>query len=247
MNFNFYTQSFMMLIFKQLVNEGGCASYLVGCSDKKVCAIVDPTEKIDLFLNEARRQGLRISHVIETHTHADHLSGARELAEKTNSKVYMHISSRVKFPFSPLHENQELSIGDQLFKIIHTPGHSADSICLQVESKLLTGDTLLIGDSGRMDLGGNPEQMFYSLRKLGEMKEDLEIFPSHIGESHFVSGLPNSTLFKEKENNEAMKIKSKKDFMKYATEGWPEKPFNFEKIRNYNLGIEQEKPKTKQS
>ena len=234
-----------MLIFKQMVNEDGCASYLVGCSDKKVCAIVDPTEKIDLFLQEARRQGLRISHVIDTHSHADYISGARELAEKTNSRVHMHISSRAKFPFSPLQENQELSVGDQLLKIIHTPGHSVDSICLQVENKILTGDTLLIGDSGRMDLGGNPEQMFYSLRKLGEIKDELEIFPSHMGESQFLSSLTKSTLFKEKETNESMKAKSKKDFLKYSTEGWPEKPFNFEKIRNYNLGLEQERPQTK--
>jgi glyoxylase-like metal-dependent hydrolase (beta-lactamase superfamily II) len=164
------------------ISTGGCQSYLIGCPDTCAAALIDPElRQIDRYLAYASRDGLRIRYIIETHTHADHFSGARHLAQTLGVPVAMHRASPAPFADMRLDDGDILVVGAMRLQAIHTPGHTRDSICLLASDRLFTGDTLLIGGTGRTDLPtGDPDALYDSLFN-GILKLDpaLAIHPAH--------------------------------------------------------------------
>lgn len=169
------------MIYERIAT-GGCQSYLIGCSDTCAAVVIDPEiSQIDRYLGLASRDGLRIHYLIDTHTHADHFSGTRQLARQLGVPVVMHRESPAPFVDMRLDDGDMLLVGHLRLRVMHTPGHTRDSMCLQVEDRLFTGDTLLIGATGRTDLPtGDPEALYASLFQ-GILRLDpaLKVHPAH--------------------------------------------------------------------
>lgn len=169
------------MIFEQ-VASGGCRSYLVGCPDSCGAVLIDPElRQIDRYRALAARDGLRIQYVVDTHTHADHFSAARRMSQLLDVPVVMHRRSPAPFAAMRLDDGDMLVIGKLRVQAMHTPGHTADSMCLQVEDRVFTGDTLLIGATGRTDLPtGDPAALFDSLfNRLLRLDPAFKVFPAH--------------------------------------------------------------------
>src|SRR5262245_11355757 len=166
----------------------GCAAYLFGCGTLGKGAVVDArADDIDAYLAFAAAKNLRLTHVIDTHVHADHRSGGRELARLAGAQYCVHESAELAYAFTALHDDDEIELGNTRVKVLHTPGHSPDSVCLVVTDLkrgpepwfVLTGDTLFVGAVGRPDLPGhareNAAQVFESIYdNLVGIPEDLE-------------------------------------------------------------------------
>ena len=152
------------MIYEQIAT-GGCQSYLLGCSETCAAVVIDPeASQVDRYLGLAARDGLRIHYLIDTHTHADHFSGTRQLARQLSVPVVMHRESPAPFVDMRLDDGDMILVGRLRLQVIHTPGHTRDSMCLQVEDHLFTGDTLLFGGTGRTDLPtGDPDALYDSL------------------------------------------------------------------------------------
>jgi glyoxylase-like metal-dependent hydrolase (beta-lactamase superfamily II)/rhodanese-related sulfurtransferase len=169
------------MIFEQIAT-GGCQSYLIGCPDTCVAALIDPEiRQIDRYYGAVSRGGLRIRYIIDTHTHADHFSAAHELGQKLGVPVVTHRDSPAPYAGLRLQDGDMLVIGNIRMQAIHTPGHTRDSMCLLTGDRLFTGDTLLIGATGRTDLPtGDPNALYDSLFN-GILKLDpaLRVFPAH--------------------------------------------------------------------
>jgi glyoxylase-like metal-dependent hydrolase (beta-lactamase superfamily II) len=169
------------MIFEQIAT-GGCQSYLIGCPDGCVAALVDPEiRQIDRYRGSLARGGLTLRYVIDTHTHADHFSAAREIGRSLDVPVVAHRDSPAPYAGLRLQDGDMLVIGTLKMQAIHTPGHTRDSMCLLMGDRLFTGDTLLIGATGRTDLPtGDPEALYDSLFD-GILKLDpaLKVFPAH--------------------------------------------------------------------
>src|SRR5262245_10241801 len=198
--------------------DKGCAAYLFGCGTLGKGTVVDArADDIDAYIAFAADKGLRLTHVIDTHVHADHRSGGPELARRTGARYCVHEYADLTFPFTALHDGDEIELGNTRVKVLHTPGHSPDSICLVVTDLkrgaepwfVLTGDTLLVGAVGRPDLPGrareNAALLYSSLHdKLLSLPDDLEIYPGHFSGSVCgtgLSGKPSSTVGFEKRWN----------------------------------------------
>src|SRR6267154_3629413 len=151
------------MIFEQLT-AGGCQSYLVGCAQSCAAVLIDPEiSLVDRYLALAARDGLRIHHLVDTHTHADHFSATREVARRLDVPISMHRLSPAPFVDLRLDDGEMLVLGSLRLQVLHTPGHTLDSMCLSVEDRVFTGDTLLIGATGRTDLpSGDPEALYDS-------------------------------------------------------------------------------------
>ena len=169
------------MIFEQIAT-GGCQSYLIGCPQTRSAALIDAEiRQLDRYIGQAAREGLRIRYLIDTHTHADHFSAARHMSRTLDVPVVMQRESPAPFVDMRLDDGDILAIGNMRVQALHTPGHTADSMCLRVEDRLFTGDTLLIGGTGRTDLPtGDPGALYDSLFN-GILKLDpaLKIFPAH--------------------------------------------------------------------
>jgi glyoxylase-like metal-dependent hydrolase (beta-lactamase superfamily II) len=169
------------MIFEQIAT-GGCQSYLVGCPEACVGVLIDPElRQIDRYLASAARDGLRIRYLVDTHTHADHFSATHELGARLDVPVVMHTLSPAPFASLRVADGDMLAVGNLRLQFIHTPGHTRDSTCIHVGDRLFTGDTLLIGATGRTDLPtGDPDALYDSLfngiLKLGPA---LKVFPAH--------------------------------------------------------------------
>src|ERR1700679_2378255 len=178
----------MAMAFEQVVT-GGCQSYLIGCTDRCAAALIDPElSQIDRYHALAAREGLRIRYVIDTHTHADHFSATKQIARALGVPAVMHRDSPAPFADLRLDDGDSLALGAMRIRAIHTPGHTRDSMCLIVEDRVFTGDTLLIEATGRTDLPtGDPEMLHDSLfNKLLKLDGALRVFPAHDykGRSH---------------------------------------------------------------
>src|ERR1700722_11092741 len=166
----------------ETVASGGCRSYLIGCEQTCAAALIDPElSQIDRYLALAARDGLRYHYLIDTHTHADHFSATRQLARQLEVPVVMHRASPAPFVDLHLEGGELLVIGRLRLHSLHTPGHTRDSMCLQVEDRVFTGDTLLIGATGRTDLpGGDAAALYESLfQTLLTLDPALKVFPAH--------------------------------------------------------------------
>ena len=169
------------MIFEQ-VATGGCQSYLVGCEETSVAALIDPEiGHVDRYLALAARDELRIRYLVDTHTHADHFSATRQLARQLDVPVVMHRLSPAPFVDLRLDDGEMLAVGRLRLHALHTPGHTRDSMCLLADDRVFTGDTLLIGATGRTDLpSGDPDALYDSLFN-GILRLDpaLMVYPAH--------------------------------------------------------------------
>jgi glyoxylase-like metal-dependent hydrolase (beta-lactamase superfamily II) len=177
----------------EAVTTGGCRSYLVGCEQSCAAALIDPElSQMDRYKSLAARDGLRIHYLIDTHTHADHFSATQQLARQLEVPVVMHSYSPAPFVDLRLRDGELLAIGKLRLQALHTPGHTRDSMCLCVEDRVFTGDTLLIGATGRTDLpSGDAEALHGSLfGSLLKLDPALLVFPAHEyqGRSHSTIG-----------------------------------------------------------
>ena len=229
------------LLLKQIIRIGkGCLSYLIGSNSSKECFIVDPSQFVDEYVEIAKEAGFTIKGVIETHVHADHLSGAKALTELTKSKYYIweKITSGVGDFF-------HFQLGENEIKIIATPGHTDGSVCLLVNDKLiLTGDTLFLEGCGRPDLGRNKEEiekgakaLYSALNKIKALNKDLIVLPAHFTSYNAIpicERLSNLSI-----NNLALKINSEQEFVDYISNNLPMTPPNYEQIKSINLNFMQ--------
>jgi glyoxylase-like metal-dependent hydrolase (beta-lactamase superfamily II)/rhodanese-related sulfurtransferase len=169
------------MLYEQ-IRTGGCLSYLIGCPQTCAAALIDPElHQLDRYRGLAARHGLRLRYVIDTHTHADHFTGARQLARIFDVPVVMHHDSPAPFADLRLEDGDTLRIGDLRLVALHTPGHTRDSMCLQIDGALFTGDTLLIGATGRTDLPtGDAEALWDSLfNKVLTLDPTTTVYPAH--------------------------------------------------------------------
>ena len=180
------------MIFEH-VTTGGCQSYLVGCAERSAAALIDPElSRTDHYLALAARHGLRIHYLIDTHTHADHFSATRQLARKLDVPLVMHRLSPASGIDMRIDDGEMLAVGTLRLRVLYTPGHTVDSISLVMKDRVFTGDTLLIGATGRTDLPtGDPSALYDSLfGKLLKLDPGLLVFPAHDykGRSHSTIG-----------------------------------------------------------
>ena len=226
------------------------ASYMIGSDG--IAAVVDPQRDVDIYIEDAKQQGLKIAYVIETHLHADFVSGHRELAERTGATICMSAKAYAKFPHRGVGDGNRISFGRCLLEFIETPGHTPESMCVLVTDldrdknpwAVLTGDTLFIGDVGRPDLSPDqtPQQlagmMYDSLhKKLFRLEDDVEVFPAHGAGSLCGRSIGNersSTIGKEKKFNYALQQMTREAFVELLTADLPERPGYFSQDAEIN-------------
>ncbi len=242
------------MFFKQLATKEASLSYFFGCGTLGKAIAVDVVAGDEQwFIDEAKNAGVTISHVIDTHVHADHYSGGRKLAAMAGAVYCLHESdvSLVKFQIFPLRDNQIIEAGNVIVRVLHTPGHTMDSICLLVTDKrrgeqpwfVITGDTLFVGSVGRPDLAGREEVMagllFDSLQtKLLTLPDETEIFPGHQAGSVCgagISGKPSSTIGFEKRFNTGFGILDRGAFIQAVIRDIPPRPVEMEKMVAANI------------
>ena len=169
------------MLFETVV-AGGCRSYLIGCEETCAAALIDPElSQVDRYVALAARDGLRIKYLVDTHTHADHFSATQQLAKQFNVPVVMHVASPAPFVDLRLQSGELLVVGKLRLQAMHTPGHTRDSMCLTVEDRVFTGDTLLIGGTGRTDLpSGDASALYDSLfDNVLQLDPATKVFPAH--------------------------------------------------------------------
>lgn len=233
----------------------GClahASYLIG--DGGEAAVVDPRRDVDEYIAEAAREGFRIKYVIETHLHADFVSGHRELSERTGAEIIFGAKARASFPHRAVEDGDEVQVGSVTLRFIETPGHTPESISVLLidneisaePQRVLTGDTLFIGDVGRPDLAGalgyTSEMMaamlYDSLHgKLLTLKDSVEVYPAHGAGSmcgRNISKETSSTIGQQRAFNYALQPMSKAEFVRMMTTDLPKAPAYFSRDAEYN-------------
>ncbi len=230
-------RSFVLQQFPNLAT--GCLAYLVHDRTSREAVLLDPGMDIAPYRHALDAQRLRLRAIVETHTHADHLSGHAAIHQQTGAPIYLSRRSPALYPYQALTDGEEIGFGNSQLVVLETPGHTDDHVSLRVGDAVFTGDTLLPGSCGRTDLGtGDPVRLWESLTtKLLTLPRDTEVFPAHYGHLH---GLPpperySTTIGQERETNEALAAPSREAFLAYMTEGWPPKPAGFDRIVEANL------------
>ena len=233
------------MLFTQFVDEDlGCASYLVGDDEAGVAVVVDPAYAIEQYLEEAEPQGVRLTAVLETHTHADHVSGHGRLALEHGLPVHVHPVAEVDYPSEPLADGQELEVGSTRITVLHTPGHRPEHCVFLVDGRLLlTGDSLFIGDAARPDLAvearEGARELYSSLHRLAELPETVSVFPGHVAGSLCggrMSAERSSTIGFERRFNHALAIADVDDFVNESASISAPRPPNLERIVALNRG-----------
>jgi glyoxylase-like metal-dependent hydrolase (beta-lactamase superfamily II)/rhodanese-related sulfurtransferase len=217
-----------------------------------VAAVIDPQRDVDIYLDAAARKGWKIEHIIETHVHADFVSGHRELAERTGAQIYLGAESGAEFTHVPVKDGDEIRFGPCSLRFLQTPGHTLESICILMEdhsqqdrpASLFTGDTLFVGDVGRPDLSPThtPQQlaavMYRSIHeKLLTLPDDTEVFPAHGAGSlcgRQMSSESSSTIGKQRESNYALLARSSEEFVQLLTDNLPARPEYFARDADLN-------------
>ena len=242
------------MFFEQIKTPGlGCYSYLIGCPLAGVMAVVDPKRDIADYLRIAEETGMRITHIFDTHVHADHISGAQELREATGASICIHESAPVDYGPEKLKGGEEFKFGYALLRVLHTPGHTPNSISILVTDlnrspepqMILTGDLLFVGDIGRPDLPGAEildeqiQNLYDGLYKtLGKLPDYLEVFPAHGEGSLCGSGMsakPSTTLGYERLANPMLRFPDYAAFKQAILSNLPMRPQSFSHIIPANM------------
>jgi hydroxyacylglutathione hydrolase len=240
------------VVFSQVLNDDlGCASYIVGCEEAKEAVVVDPPLAIDAVLAQAERLGVRLVRTLETHTHADHVSGHGRLALEQGLPVGIHPAAEPGYPFDPLEDGMEITVGNVALRCLHTPGHRPEHCCFAVVDTtradepwlVLTGDSLFVGDVARPDLAvgatDGAEGMFHSLRRLLELPDGVEVFPGHVAGSlcgKSMSSRGSTTIGFERRFNPMVAIPELDAFVVHAADVSAPKPPNIGRIVELNRG-----------
>ena len=232
------------MLFRQFVDEDlGCASYLVGDADAGEAVLVDPAYAIERYLAEAERHGVRITRVLETHTHADHVSGHGRLALEHGIPVSVHPDAGAEFAHDPLADGDEIAVGVERIRCLHTPGHRPEHCCFLVGGSLLTGDSLFVGSVARPDLAvearEGAEGLFHSLHRLLELPDDVAVYPGHVAGSLCGAGMssdPSSTIGAERRGNALLAIATIHEFVDCTVGTATPRPPNMERIVELNRG-----------
>jgi glyoxylase-like metal-dependent hydrolase (beta-lactamase superfamily II)/rhodanese-related sulfurtransferase len=242
------------LIFRQLTHDDlGCASYLIGDEHAGVAAVVDPRLEIDEYLELARYMNVRIEHILETHNHADHVSGHGRLQAATGAAIHIHREAKPAYEHEPFDDGWELALGCLIVRALHTPGHRPEHTSFAlVDTRrsdepwaVLTGDTLFVGDIARPDLAiekaDGARDIYRSLTtSLLTLPDNCEVWPGHLGGS--LCGGPGmdmkicSTIGYERANNGALRIADEDDFVAHALARLPPQPPNHQAIVELNRG-----------
>ena len=242
------------MIFRQITHDDlGCASYLIGDEDAGLAAVVDPRFEIDVYLELGRYSGVTIEHILETHNHADHVSGHGRLAAATGAKIHIHRLAEPAYEHVGIEDGFELEIGQLLVKALHTPGHRPEHTAFALIDRsrgeepwaVLTGDTLFVNDVARPDLAIEEREgargIYRSLQeKLLSLPESCEVWPAHLGGS--MCGGPgmdmkiSSTIGFEREHNPTLSIEDEDEFVKQAVAKLGPQPPNFKAIVELNQG-----------
>jgi glyoxylase-like metal-dependent hydrolase (beta-lactamase superfamily II)/rhodanese-related sulfurtransferase len=238
------------MFFRQLLHEDlGCASYVV--ADGGRAAVIDPKWEIEDYLRLADEHDLRIEHVLETHNHADHLSGHGRLAETTGATLHISPEADAEYPHEPLDDQDTLDLGDARITALATPGHRPEHTSFLIEDRgraktpwlVLTGDSLFVGDIARPDLAIEPEEgargLFRATKRLLELDDVTELWPGHVGGSLCggagMSEKPVSTIGFERRHNELLGL-DEDEFVRRLTSELAPQPPNFERIVELNRG-----------
>lgn len=241
------------MLFRQFVDSDlGCASYLIGSEAAGEAIVVDPAYAIEQYVEEAERHDLRIVRVVETHTHADHVSGHGRLALELGARVSIHPLAEPDYTFDPIEDGDVLRVGEVSVRVIHTPGHRPEHCALLVDERiLLTGDSLFVGDAARPDLAvgaaEGAEGLFHSLRRLEELPDDVAVYPGHVAGSlcgASMSSDTSSTIGHERRFNPALRIAEVDDFISEALSKNAPRPPNMDLIVALNRGAFVEGPPT---
>jgi hydroxyacylglutathione hydrolase len=242
------------MLFRQILHEDlSCASYLVGDTGAGVAAVVDPQWSIEPYLRLSRLHGVRIEHVLETHNHADHVSGHGRLARATGATIHIHELADAEYPHEPFGDGWTLRLGDVEIEGIHTPGHRPEHTSFLLRDgdrggdpwAVLTGDSLFVGDVARPDLAIEPREgaagIFRSLHeRLMSLPDDVEVWPGHLGGSTCGSAgidlKSTSTIGFEREHNRALRFESEGEFVDDTMATLGDRPPNVEHIVAINRG-----------
>jgi len=236
------------MYFKQILDERcGCASYLVASRQSQEAAIVDPSIDTPQYEALLQERNFRLRYVIDTHVHADHVSGARALRDKHGAELCLHEWAKVAYPFRPLEDGEELALGQLRLRALHTPGHRTELISILIvnpprspePSMVLTGDSLLVGDVGRPDFeGGDPAAQYESLTRLLRLPDWVAVFPGHFegpcGKG--MCGRPSTTIGFERLYNPLARL-DRGAFVSTLTDGVPARPLNMTAIEATNRGV----------
>jgi len=224
-----------LVIFRQFVDDGlGCASYLIGDEHEGTAVVIDPGYAVEQYLDEAQRQGATLTRVLETHTHADHLSGHGRLALEHGCSVSVHPAAEATFAHDPLEDGATVEVGAVEIRVIHTPGHRPEHCAFVVTDRsrgdepwlVLTGDSLFVGDVARPDLAiaarDGAEELFHSLHRLTELGDGVEMYPGHVAGSLCGAGMSSkasSTIGFERRFNPSLLIEDEEEFVDESSGG----------------------------
>ena len=240
------------MFFQQFVDDDlGCASYLVGDEEIGESVLVDPAYAIEQYLDEASRHELAIVRTLETHTHADHVSGHGRLALEHGVPVSVHPLAEAGYPHDPIEDGDEIIVGKVTLRVIHTPGHRPEHCCFAVTDRtradepwlLLTGDSLFVGDAARPDLAieahEGAEGLFHSLHRLLELQDGVEVYPGHVAGSlcgKSMSSKASTTIGFERRFNRALALATVEEFVADSASISAPRPPGMERIVDLNRG-----------
>jgi sulfur dioxygenase len=200
-------------LFEQVRVPRGCLGYIIADTETRLAAIVDPElEMVEPMIDLVFKHGLRVAYVIDSHTHADHVSGARDLKSKTIAKLVMHEEAPSGAVDIRIEDGDRLHLGSLPIKFLHTPGHAKDLVSILLPGRILTADALLIGSCGRTDLlNGSAIRQYHTLyHTYKSLPDELEVWPGHD-----YKGRSSSTLGDEKRNNPKMLFDSEEEFVEF--------------------------------
>jgi hydroxyacylglutathione hydrolase len=234
-----------VLLFRQFVNEDlGCASYLVGDLHAGVAVVVDPAFAIEQYLAVAEQERVRIERVLETHTHADHVSGHGRFALEHGLPVAIHALAEPGYPFEPLEDGQVVEVGAARIRVVHTPGHRPEHCSFVVDGALaLTGDSMFVGAAARPDLAvaarEGAEDLYHSLGRLLDLGDDVQIYPGHVAGSLCggkMSDETSSTVGRERATNDALQFRDVQEFVLVSASVSTPRPPTTERVVALNRG-----------
>jgi hydroxyacylglutathione hydrolase len=239
------------MFFRQVLHEDlGCASYVV--ADGGEAAVIDPKWDVEDYLALAEENGLEITHIIETHTHADHVSGKGRLTKATGATIHVPEGADVAFDHEPLRDGATVQVGDVVITAVSTPGHRPEHTSYTIADAarggepwvVITGDSLFVGDLARPDLAVEPDEgargLFSSVHRLLELDDFAEVWPGHIGGSLCggagMSEKPGTTIGFERRFNGLLKLEDESEFVRELTADLAPQPPNFKRIVELNRG-----------